>query len=174
MIEDAASREAEAALLGAILTGADPRNVVLASLVIEDLTEPRHRLVLVAMQQLARRGAPTDPVTTLGEIRAAGRAPSFSADRTAGVFLVDLIDSCPVPANVRWYAAVVLEHSARRRIAKTAAVLQQAAPRMALDRLVDLAESELRSVRAAASRASAASGGGRQVLHVVPTERGSA
>ncbi len=113
-----------------------------------DLVDPRHRVVLTALQQLVSCDAPVDPdpVVVLGQLRRTGADLSFLDDRTAGVLLVDLVRSTPVVASVGLYAAIVREHAWRRRIEEAGMRLQQMA---AVTPSEDLAQAVLAELKAA-------------------------
>lgn len=150
---DIACPQAEAAYLGALLLGA-PNTRSLAALVnVDDLYDPRHRLVLTAVQAVLAADTTPDPITTLGELRRTGNERSFLDDKAAAVFLADLAHNCPVVASARHYANVILEHAARRRVAETAERLAQAAGRSSLDDLRLLLAEEWLTLSASLRRA---------------------
>jgi len=137
------SIEAEAAVLGAVLRlPAAAARPVVDMLEIEDLTDPRYRAVLVAAQSLLGTDVPADAVTVLGELRRTGVEKCFTADRSAGLFLLDLDRAAPAPTCAGHYARVVMEHRARRRVAEAGQRLQQAAGTSALVDLRALATAE--------------------------------
>jgi len=148
------SVEAEAAVLGAVLRlPAAAARPVVDMLEVEDFADPRHRLVLVAVRALLDTGVPADHVTVLGELRRTGAEPSFTSDRSAGTFLIDLDQASPAPASAGYYARIVLEHRARRRIAEAGQRLCQAAGAAALVDLHALLSTELRDVERHLGRA---------------------
>lgn len=135
--------EAEAALLGALLwlptTEAAP---VLERVAEDDLVDPRNRVVIEAVRRVVDDGVRPDPTAVLGELRRAGELSCFTADRSAGTFLADLLAATPLPQNVGTYARTVLEHSARRRLTEAAERLAQAAGQSALTDLTTMVVEE--------------------------------
>lgn len=92
--------EAEAAVLGAIMRCPAAQSRALAGhLESEDFTDPRNRLVFGAIVDVLADRAHPDPVTLLGQLRRAGQERCWTADRSAGVFLFDLLGAAPVAAN---------------------------------------------------------------------------
>jgi len=152
--ETIGSVEAEAAALGAILRlPAAAARPVVDVLEEQDLTDPRHRAVLVAAQSLLGTDVPADAVTVLGELRRTGVEKCFTADRSAGTFLLDLDRAAPAPTCAGHYARVVVEHRARRRIAEAGQRLCQAAGTSALADLHALLWTELREAERHLGRA---------------------
>jgi len=139
--------EAEAAVLGAVLRlPAAAARPVVDMLEVADFTDPRHRAVLFAARALLDTGVPADHVTVLGELRRTAVEKCFTADRSAGVYLLDLDDAAPAPASAGHYGRIVVEHRARRRIAEAGQRLCQAAGTSALADLHALLWTELRDV----------------------------
>jgi len=151
---------AEAALAGAVLTAAEAGTeraaAVLGDLTADDFTDSRVEIVVDAARTLLDRGTPPDPVMVLGELRRTGAVSRFTADRSAAVFLADLVAGCPAVANAGHYAAVVVEHTARRRAVQAAERIKQAAEGAGdLAGLADLAVREVAAVEAACRRCAA-------------------
>ncbi len=144
--------EAEAALLGGCLLAPSQAPAVLRGLTEGDFIDPRHQVVLAAMLELIGRDVPPDPVTVLGQLRRTGQLRPFTADRDPGVFLVDLAAATPLPASARYYRAIVLEHSLRRRAHQAGERLQQAAEAEDCAVLLDVLEREQRAMQDAARR----------------------
>jgi replicative DNA helicase len=153
---DIGCTEAEAALLGALLLSGDPQRIAAGRVDVDDFAEPRHRVMLGAIRGLHAAGRPVDPITVLGQLRTSGVASSFTGSRSAGVFIADVAAACPIPANADYYAAIVLEHSARRRIREAALRLEQASGTSGLDALSAMVLEELVAIAAALRRASVA------------------
>jgi len=144
--------EAERALLGACLLAPATAADLLAELGEEDFVDPRHRLVLTAARVLVEQGAPPDPVTVLGLLRARNHEKPFTADRDAGTYLADLASSCPLPASGPWYRRVVLEHAWRRRVQEAGQRLVQHAESASLDDMAAAVRDEQERLEAAAAR----------------------
>lgn len=133
-VAQVSSHEAESALIGAFLAGAGDGRL-LDLLHEDDFTAPLHRVVLAAIKVVAERGLRPDPVIVLEQLRHVGALP-VNTDRSPGVVLLDLLQSCPVPGSVDYYAAGVMEHTVRRRVATVGVRLAQAAQRSDYDELV--------------------------------------
>lgn len=120
--------EAEAAVLGCLLRlPADRAGEVVEHLAAADFTDPRNMVVFEAVVMLVEADVAPDPVTVLGELRRAGSERSFTCDRSAGVYLTDLLQAAPAVVNVGHYTRVVVEHAARRRLVEAAQRLEQVA-----------------------------------------------
>src|SRR5215203_1809074 len=104
--------EAEEAVLGAVLTAGRLLAEVAAVVEEADFYRPAHRAVWRAMLQLTDRGAPTDPVTVLGELDDSGEL----ADVGGGPFLHTLVQAVPTVANAGRYAQLVADTARRRRV----------------------------------------------------------
>jgi replicative DNA helicase len=138
--------QAEAAVLSCLLHL--PHQQVrghLAHLHVEDLVDPRHRVVLEAISALVHAEHPVDPdpVLVLGELRRSGADSSFLAGTNAGTVLADLAGAAPVVASCGHYLAVVLEHAWRRRVEAAGVRLQQAAGSTPLEDLAQTVVDEL-------------------------------
>ena len=81
----------EAALLGCLLqTTAAHARQVLARLAEQDWSVPQHAHVAQAIRALLEDGVPVDPVTVLGQLRRQGLENAQTANRDAGVLLIEL------------------------------------------------------------------------------------
>ncbi len=150
---DIACPEAEVALLGCLLRMPYPSVLdVVQRLRPDDLTDPRNRAVLAVVVQVAVTGADPDPVLVLGQLRREGLERSFTADRDAGTYLLDVYTAAGVVVNVDGYLRIVLEHAYRRRVVEAAQRLEQHAGTLALVELEELIEAETGAVREASAR----------------------
>ncbi len=150
---DIACPDAEAALLGCLLRLPAGRVLDLAQrLRADDLADPRHRVVLAAVLQVALSGHDPDPPLVLGQLRRQGAERSFTNDRAAGTYLLDLYAAVGIPASVAAYLQVVLEHAYRRQLVEAAARLDQVAGTAALDDLQQLVDEQVAVLRDAARR----------------------
>jgi replicative DNA helicase len=104
--------EAEEAVLGAVLSAGRLLAEVAALVEEADFYRPAHRAIWRAILRLADRGQPTDPVTVLGELDAAGEL----ADVGGGPFLHTLVQAVPTVANAGHYARLVADTARRRRV----------------------------------------------------------
>ncbi len=106
------SREAEESVLGAILLSRDATNRVMEILEVEDFYEPVHGLMFEAARRLFNESRAIDVLTLAEELRR-----SDSLERIGGhERLADLSQSVPNISHADRYAAIVAEHSQRRRL----------------------------------------------------------
>ena len=106
------SREAEESVLGAILLSRDATNRVMEMLETEDFYEPVHGLMFEAARRLFNESRAIDVLTLAEELRR-----SDSLERIGGhERLADLSQSVPNISHADRYAAIVAEHSQRRRL----------------------------------------------------------
>lgn len=153
MSADVGCPEAEAAVLGCLLSlPLRPAREVAWTLQLEDFTDPRHRAVFEAIGDCMLADTPADPVTVLGELRRSGAESCMTDDRSAGVFLADLMAAAPVVASVQHYAQVVIEHRVRRRLVEAAERLRQMAERAQLDAVRGVALEEWTALSVAFNR----------------------
>lgn len=147
--------EAEAALLGAFLfMGTRAAQIMCLDLHEDDFADPRHRVVLVAVKAVVQAGVRPDPVAVLGELRRTG-VLSATTDKSAGTFVADLLAAVPVPESAGYYARIVKEQSARRRMVEAAARIQQAAEGSPMAELHEVLVAEGKAVVEALRRAEA-------------------
>jgi replicative DNA helicase len=104
--------EAEQAVLGAILAAGRLLVEVAGQVEETDFYRPAHRVVWRAINALADRGEPTDPVTVLEELRRAGQLD----DVGGGPFVHTLVASVPTVADAAHYARLVAELAQARRV----------------------------------------------------------
>ncbi|MEM9490708.1 MAG: DnaB-like helicase N-terminal domain-containing protein, partial [Myxococcota bacterium] len=105
------SIEAEASVLGGILL----RNDVLTDLDqldAEDFYDPRHQAVFAAMRRLEAEAKPIDEVTLGDELRKDGNLESIGGLS----FLSQLALKVPTAANAMYYAEIVRDKHAARRL----------------------------------------------------------
>jgi replicative DNA helicase len=104
--------EAEQAVLGAILAAGRLLVEVAGQVEETDFYRPAHRVVWRAINTLADRGEPTDPVTVLEELRRAGQLD----DVGGGPFVHTLVASVPTVADAAHYARLVAELAQARHV----------------------------------------------------------
>lgn len=149
---DVGCDEAGAAVLGSALFGRADARAVVALLRIEDLTDTRQRAVLVAMHALIERGAPIDPVTVVGEMRAQGSSEArLPAGRDAGVYTADLMERGMTGAP-QFHLRVILEHGVRRAAQSAGMRITQAAGTMPVDDLAAFVADQVTVVQLAEKR----------------------
>lgn len=147
MTPDIGCHEAEAAVLGCLLRmPLHDADALAGQLEPEDFTDPRHRAVFEAVGALVLDGTAPDPVVVLGELRRTGAERSMTCDRSAGVYLADLLAAAPVTLSGGHYARVVVEHRARRRLAEAGERLAQLAGTVPFPTVRDVALDELTAV----------------------------
>ena len=103
---------AEAAVLGCLLqTTATHARQITVRLTEQDWSVPQHAHVAQANCALLEGGAPVDPVTVLGQLRRQGLENAHTANRDAGVLLIELCHTAPTIASAGYYTQIVLKHS---------------------------------------------------------------
>lgn len=111
--------DAERAVLGAILVsgtlGGPSDTLAIASSKLMDgeaFYKESHQLIFRAMLDVYERGDPVDLITVMDELER-----KAYLERVGGVpYLDEMQDACPSAANVGYYADIVLERHARRRL----------------------------------------------------------
>jgi len=108
-------KEAESAVLGAVLLNNDALEIVDAVLSKEDFYIESYRTIYGAMLELRGSGTPIDHVTLGQKLIRDGQL-----ERVGGPMALDgLTDSVATVANVEHYAAIVYEQAAMRRVIYT-------------------------------------------------------
>ncbi len=107
--------EAEQALLGGLLIDSEQFDLIEGRVAEDDFIAPTHGMVLSAMQALRKRQQPIDMVLLRAELQAAGRLEAVGG----ATGLAALTDAATTGANVEYYAGIVQELSAKRRLIKT-------------------------------------------------------
>ncbi|NID06630.1 replicative DNA helicase [Luteibacter jiangsuensis] len=115
------STEAEQAVLGGLMLAPGALDKVSGRITADDFYRRDHRLIFKAMLGLANRGDPCDAIT-LGEWFE--RNGFVEVEPT---YLMELANSTPSAANIGAYAAIVRDHSTRRRVIDTATRLVEQA-----------------------------------------------
>lgn len=109
--------DAERAVLGGMILSRDVVPDVCEILDGPEFYTPAHETIYRTILALAAQGRPVDPITLTTELRAAG-----DLDRVGGVAaLHDLPNAAPSAANATYYAEIVRDTAARRRLATAAA-----------------------------------------------------
>jgi len=133
--------EAEESVLGAVMLSADAANIALEKLRAEDFYKPAHQSVFEAINRLFDGNQPIDAVTVADHLRRTNQL-----DRVGGVgFLTTLLDGVPTTSNIGYYADIVEETAARRRLLAAGSAVARIA--METDRdiadVLDAAEMEV-------------------------------
>lgn len=152
--EPAASPEAEAALLGAVmLLDASQATIALTDIVGDDFADEANRLTFHAIRSVLERGEPADPLAVLCQLRRTGRVSSWPTPAgNLGNYLHDLVAMVPVPLGYAVARLGVLETAARRRVHHAALRLGQAAGSAPVGGLTHLVTREASAVTAMVAR----------------------
>lgn len=110
--EPPSSNQAEQALLGGLMLDNSSWDRIADLVGAADFFRPDHRLVFEAIQALAERSQPADPVT-LGEYLA---SRSELANAGGAAYLAELVTDTPSAANVAFYARIIRERALLRRL----------------------------------------------------------
>ncbi|MGH3403802.1 MAG: DnaB-like helicase N-terminal domain-containing protein [Streptosporangiaceae bacterium] len=123
--QDALIIRAEQALLGAIMSDPARQAALLDLLHPSDMHRPYHGQVLAAMQRLRARSIAPAPARVRAELATDPDLPRrISLD---GVLLADLLEAVPLADHAPAYAAMVIDHSIRERVALVGSRMIQAA-----------------------------------------------
>ncbi|MDD6348232.1 MAG: replicative DNA helicase [Lachnospiraceae bacterium] len=135
------SREAEQAVIGAMLMNADAITAASEILTQDDFYEARYGLVFKAMCELNEAGKPADTVTLADKLRESG-APE---ELLEPAFIRTLLMSVPTSANVRHYAEIVSQKATLRRLIKVTAGIENRCydDREDLQDILDTTEKEI-------------------------------
>jgi len=135
------SLEAEESVLGSVMLSAEAANVAFERLRAEDFYKPAHQLIFEAIGELFNGSQPIDAITVADALRRNGQL-----ERVGGVpFLTTLLDSVPTTANIAYYADIVAETSARRRLLRASSLVSQYAMQTerTIDEVLDASEAEI-------------------------------
>ncbi|MCJ7726492.1 MAG: replicative DNA helicase [Acidimicrobiia bacterium] len=136
--------EAEESVLGAVMLSADAANEALERLKPEDFYKPAHQSIFDAITRLYDGNQPIDAITVSDALRR-----TEQLDRVGGVeYLTALLERVPSTSNVDYYAAIVDETSARRRLMKAGAEVSALAMQSdrPIEEVVDAAEARVFAV----------------------------
>lgn len=144
--------EAEAAVLGCLLTDDDCAADVLPVLKAFDFADSRHQVLYEVMVSKHNRSEAADPVTVIDWIDRTGKVEAVGGFE----YVAHLLDVVPTTANAVWYAKIVRSHSQRREILGAAAEIKSLieAGNLDGDELVTTCEDKI--YRATAKHSSAA------------------
>lgn len=158
--------QAEYATLGSLMLAPAGLDRVAPWLQPTDFRDPLGGEVFGLLLAMRKRSAVIDPVTVLAELRRRGR---LGGDGAAGMALVRMVESVPVPGAVASYGRLVLAASIGRQLEAAGSRLAQVgrARRGESTDWLDRATAELAALAAARRRWDAATG-------PVPDSRGTA
>ena len=140
--------EAEQSVLGSAMQ--DPKALKLVTeMAPEDFADPGHRLILMALKNMARENRPVDLVTIDAELRKANRLDIVGGSQ----YLMQLMASTPTTANVRNYIGIVRECASRNRLKKIGEALINASAdaERTVDEIREKAALTIRDVKAGES-----------------------
>jgi replicative DNA helicase len=100
------SKDAERAVLGAVLREPDAANLVVDKLKAEHFFLDVHRRIFEIIVELYQRNEPTDILTVADRLR--GKADGETVIGPA--YLIELTENCPVAQNVEYYASMVRDY----------------------------------------------------------------
>ena len=104
--------EAEMSVLGAMLLSAEAVEIALKDLKPEDFSRAGHATIFESVGHLANRGEPVDAITVADRLESTGEL-----ERIGGKpYLLDITNTVPTAANVRYYAEIVKRTSTLRRL----------------------------------------------------------
>jgi replicative DNA helicase len=152
------SREAEEAVLGAILLSDQAANEVMDKLASDDFYVPAHQSIFEAIVALYNSNQPLDAVTVSEELRRRG-----NLEKVGGVgYLTRLVEVVPAASNIEYYATIVEEHGLRRSLIRAGSTVTDLAFRTddEIALVIDRAEQQVLSV--------AEKRGGQGMLEVGP------
>ena len=111
------------ALLGAVLSGYHDIDALASIVYPTTFREPRHELIWSAILATHEAGNTPDPVS----VQVAMGADAHRALPGGPLYLVELMQACPLPANALTYAQQVADAATRRKVASAAPALSQLA-----------------------------------------------
>lgn len=108
------SVEAEQSVIGAMLMDRDAITIASEILTTEDFYQKQYGILFEAMVELYTENSPVDLVTLQNRLRGKDVPPEISSLEFVG----DLITAVPTSVNVKFYAEIVAEKAALRRLIK--------------------------------------------------------
>jgi replicative DNA helicase len=114
------SQEAERSVIGSMLMGREALLTAVELLGKDDFYERQYGEIFEAMKDLNDAGKPVDVVTLQDELLKRNLPPEL----TSLGFVTELITAVPTSANVKYYAGIVQEKAALRRLLKAAADIE--------------------------------------------------
>lgn len=138
------SRQAEEAVLGAVLIDSEAYFTVSQFLKADDFYIVRNRWIWEAFTRLHEKRSPIDYLTVTQDLEQQGQMDEIGGQ----AYLLTLINQTPSSLNVDAYAHLVEEHSLRRRMLAAANELAQLAydQKQTIDTVIDEAEKRIFSI----------------------------
>jgi replicative DNA helicase len=106
------SKDAERAVLGAVLREPDTANLVVDKLKAEHFFLDIHTRIFEAIVELYQRNEPSDILTVADRLRSKADGENVIGP----AYLIELTENCPVAQNVEYYAGMVRDYFYLRRI----------------------------------------------------------
>ena len=111
--------EAEESVLGSVMLSPDAANIAFEKLQAEDFYKPAHQAIFEAVASLFDGNQPIDAVTVADRLRRTGEL-----ERVGGAnYLATLLDGVPTTSNIAYYAEIVSETAARRRLLRAGSMV---------------------------------------------------
>lgn len=115
--EEASARSVEAAVIGAVfLSGGTRQREIMALVEDDDFSDPVCRWFARQLREMLASGHPVDALTFPGWLHRNGRVPQPAQRRELRVQIHAMESECPAAVMGPWYAAQVVELSARRAV----------------------------------------------------------
>lgn len=108
------STEAEQSVIGAMIMDRDAITIASEILTVEDFYQKQYGILFEAMVELYTQNSPVDLITLQNRLKEKDVPPEISSLE----FVRDMITTVPTSANVKYYAEIVSEKSALRRLIK--------------------------------------------------------
>jgi replicative DNA helicase len=108
--------EAEQGVLGSVLLDNAAYDEVATVLKAEDFYRDSHQVIYRAVKDLIDAGKGVDAITLADELTRRGRYAEAGGDD----YLAEVINSVPHPGNARYYAGIVFQKAAARRLIESA------------------------------------------------------
>lgn len=154
---------AEKIVLGAMMSSGAALADVIGLVGPQDYYRPQHQVIHAAITNLGGRGDPYDPVAVGNELERRGDIAVLGGK--GRLYLIELIEAVPTAANAGYYAKIVADKAALRRLREIGERLVQAAD--SADTNAAEAHAFARSQLEIASRGAAAGG---MAARLVPGE----
>lgn len=106
------SKEAEQAVLGALMLDGEAWDKIVDRLVVDDFYHKQHRIIFEGIARLARKDQPFDSVTLAETLKAQHQLDGCGGE----VYLFEIANATPSAANVTAYADIVRERALLRQL----------------------------------------------------------
>jgi len=135
---------AEQCVLGAMLISHAAVETAMSRVTAGDFYRPAHQILFETITNLVRAGEPVDAAIVLARLQADGNLARVGG----ALYLHTLIETCPTPANIRHYTAIVRERAVRRRLIRAAQSIAHRAYTADGEDAIGLAEHAVREFEA--------------------------